>query len=204
MFSAHRLALAALAAVGIAVSCMLPNDNKGASGFVASAGTCSGQPPACAGLSGSDCSKVPGCQDSGTCTGVATNTGDACGSLTSFASCTVTPGCFWQANCGGDALGTCGALSEQQCTVVPGCVWTSAAGTGGATSCSSFQTSCSADSDCDCGFRCLTLCATCAKACAHACQSDADCAGTVGPLGAPTPNCKRVDSASATAASCSE
>lgn len=199
-----RALLVSFPILGTAVaieSCSLPNKND--SGFIVTSGTCSGQPAPCPGLSGADCSKVPGCVDRGTCTGVATNTGEACGAMTSFVSCTSTLGCFWQADCTGEAFGTCSAVTEAQCTAVLGCVWTPNAGTGGTGStCNTFEMSCSADSDCDCGFQCVTLCATCGKVCAHACQSTSDCAGAVGASNQAAPNCQKPDSTATSVGIC--
>jgi hypothetical protein len=203
---AHTIALSLATFAAAIASCNLPNKSNNTTGFYVATGSCSGTPTSCAGLSGADCPRVPGCQDTGSCTGTAAATGEACGAMTSYAACSATVGCFWQANCAGQPFGTCSAVTQEFCTAVPGCIWTPYAGTGGTSSvaCNTFQAACSADTDCDCGFKCLKLCTSCAQRCAHACLSSADCAGTMGYVGRATPNCQKVDPSATAEGSCAE
>jgi hypothetical protein len=128
--SVVRAALASLGLFALVYACDV-EPAKGDSGFYVASGTCSGTSVACPGLSGDVCSRVAGCQDLGACTGMAMITGEACGARTTFTTCNATPGCFWQANCSGQPLFNCNAVTEEQCRNTPGCLWTSYLNTGG-------------------------------------------------------------------------
>src|SRR5689334_7642076 len=123
LFARAVVAPLGIAAAVVAGSCST-GPAKGNSGFYLAQGTCSGTPVQCTGLTGATCSLVAGCQDRGACTGVASTTGEACGTRTTFDACNRTTGCFWQANCTGEPFFDCSAITEEQCINVPGCVWT--------------------------------------------------------------------------------
>jgi hypothetical protein len=156
-------------------------------------GTCSGTPLPCSALTGADCINNAGCMDHGTCSGTPSISGEACGGELSYQSCIGIPGCFWAPNCIGTPYGNCSAITEMACLVAKGCVFTPAGAGGtsnGPATCNSFQSTCTKNIDCDCGFACIAKNGSSKSSCGIPCLSDLDCATASDGAGNVTPYCK--------------